>query len=256
MKVSRRQFGLGLAASAVVRPIRACASSTNLVWVHTGDSISGCGTRWPFQYINQTSFGDCTFPASQQSATYIDGNILLLNMAISGSRLAGTNGVTSLMSPFVNPVVNVKKIFGLVARKYLLTCAIGSNDGAIDSYATPALYAAAVAAEMQVGRTAGFDEIVLCTLLPRGDGVMTEPNRLAYNSNLTNSSWRTANSIDGVLDLASDAIMGNPANLPVNNGGVDTYFLSDNVHPTPLGSGLLATNEVTPWMATILASLP
>jgi hypothetical protein len=209
-----------------------------IVLAITGDSITGCyssNNDWPFQLLNVVGVGDCGQPTMQGFATYQSGNILMRNMAISGTRLAaGSNPVTSIALTWVDPIAAVKSFPGGQRRVYEYICAIGSNDGAIDSYATPALYAAAVAANAQLRRTAGFDKILLTTLLPRGDGTMTEPNRLAYNATLTNAAWQIANGIDGVIDFASQPIMGNPANLTNT-----LYYNTDLIHPTALGQSLL-----------------
>jgi hypothetical protein len=49
-----------------------------------------------------------------------------------------------------------------------------------------------------------------------------------------------ANGIDGVIDFAGQTIMGNPANLPANNGGDTTYYNTDNIHYTQFRGTLLA----------------
>jgi hypothetical protein len=232
---------------------------TNLVWCHSGDSISGCAGRWPFQYLATPSRGDCGNPIVQNSAFYVVGNILFLNMAISGTKLTGANGSNTVASTYIDPILQAKNTqlisdgkgtSKLTKRKYLYSCGIGSNDAATGGLANATAYANAVAANAQARRTAGADLIALCTLLPRDDATMTEPNRLEYNSNLTNASWRLANGIDYVFDLAADPVMGVFANC-----SNITYYQADKVHPQDLGSGLIATNQVTPVMNTILASL-
>jgi hypothetical protein len=56
--------------------------------------------------------------------------------------------------------------------------------------------------------------MVMTTLLPQADGVMTEANRLAYNVLLTSPSWRAANGIDGVIDFAGLPTMGESSQPP------------------------------------------
>jgi hypothetical protein len=235
-----------------------------LVWVITGDSITGCasvGVAWPFQYLSVASRGDCSAPLTQ-SVNYSTGNITAQNMACSGARLnsGGANDLVTVIAPIVDLIPSNKSVVGfggstpVRSRKYLLSCSIGTNDGGIDSSATPAIYAGLVAAFCAARKAAGYDLAMMTTLLPRGDGVMTEPNRLAYNSTLTGAGWAAANGIDYIVDFASDSIMGNPANLPVNNGGITTYFNSDNIHPTTVGQARLVP-ILAPVMNQILATL-
>jgi hypothetical protein len=232
-----------------------------LVWVASGDSLTGCvsvGISWVYQYLGVTSLCDCS-SVTTELVNYTSGNITAQNLAVSGTRLSD---VISIASTYFDPVPanKVTSSFGgpapVRARKYLFSCSIGSNDGAIGSFGSgnAPQYAAAVAAMCAARKTAGFDLAMMTTLLPRGDGVMTEPNRLAYNSTLTGVGWAASNGIDYIVDFASDSIMGNPANLPVNNGGVTTYFNSDNIHPTTVGHARLVP-ILTPVMNTILATL-
>lgn len=207
--------------------------STELTVMICGDSISGCSGQWPYHAFNITSVGDCGDPLIQRTCTYYSGLMLLRNMAISGTRLAsGSNNVGVIRPTYVDPIYARKSFSrsGATARKYLYINAIGSNDGAIDGYATPALYAAAVAADIVAAKNAGADYGWICALLPRGDGVMTEPNRLTYNPLAASPSWRLANGVDDYLDLPSAPHAG-PANLPINNGGDTTWYMDDNVHP-------------------------
>lgn len=48
-----------------------------------------------------------------------------------------------------------------------------------------------------------------------------------------------------MLDLASEATCGNPANLPANNGGITTWYNSDNIHYTATCGALLGPVAVT-----------
>lgn len=229
---------------------------TLLCWVHTGDSISASDGTWPFRTLGVTTRGDSGLPHMQAAATYRNaaGTVLFKNMAISATRLTGPNGVDQIVPAYVNPIYAVKMVAGgagvVQSRKYLVTCAIGSNDACVGEYANPTLFASAVAAQMQVCRANGADLIGLCTILPRnGTGVATAENRATYNGHLTDSSWRLANGIDYVFDVASEATMGNPDN--VTNA---TYY-SDLIHPTAAGQQLLADNIAIPKLAQILADI-
>lgn len=232
-----------------------------LCWAITGDSITGPTICWPWQYLDVASLGDAGSPLSEAPYSYLSTvaaswPILMQNFAVTGTRLAGANGVTSLCPTYVDPIPANKIVAGSKTgpdiapqRYYVFSCSIGSNDGAKDSYATPALYAAAVAAQCQLRKTAGFDRAIMSTLLPRGDGNMPEPDRLAYNATITAPTWQVANGIDGIFDFASDPIMGNPANLTNL-----TYYQADEVHPTQYGQSLLVP-YVTSTMNTLIAGL-
>jgi hypothetical protein len=230
---------------------------TLLVWVNTGDSIAASAGRWPYQYLGLASKSDSTIIDTMVQATYQKSGLLFCNMAVSSTRLGvfgagSTSDVVNIVTPYVDPIVTRKSITGLTPRKYLFTCAIGSNDGCIAIEASVSDYASKVATMAQARRTAGYDLIGLCTILPRTDsgGPMIDSNRVAYNALLTNSSWRLSNGIDYVIDLAAETTMGN-----ISNTTNATYYNSDNIHPTDTGSALLATNQVTPVMNTILASI-
>lgn len=223
---------------------------TNLCWVHTGDSLSAGTTTWPWRYLGATSKGDAGNILFQAAYTYIVGNILFRNMALSSTGLYGdktSNDVTLIAPTYVDPIPVVKSISGITARKYLFTTAIGTNDQGIGHDATATAYAGSVATMAQSRRTAGFDLIGLCTLLPSQS--MVEANRLEYNGCLTSSSWRTSHGIDYVIDLAAETTVGNPAN--VSNA---TWYV-DGLHYTDASCTLLVNNIVTPAMTTILGAI-
>lgn len=235
--------------------------TTQLIIAVCGDSITGCSGRWPFQALGVTSAGDCGEPLLQSPCTYYNGRMMMRNMAISGSRLAGGSGVGTIRPAYVDTIYAVKALSpsgtGTPARlrKYLYINAIGSNDGAIGGLGSVAAYAAAVAADIVAGKTAGADYGWICSLLPRADaaGPMDETNRLAYNALVTDSAWRLANGVDDCIDLAS-ATHAAPAFLPVNSGGDTTWFDADNIHPTAALSaecGVIALAKFNALLAVI-----
>lgn len=257
---------------------------TILCWCVSGDSITATAETattsncWPYQYLGLTptypEFPQAYFAPNQAPFVYYKNNIIMKNMAIVGSGLSNAaggstgefTGVLQLAPPYADTIVSTKAVssFGsgttaITARKYLWTCSIGSNDGAANCgdlgiSGSPSGYAAAIATMMGARKTAGYDIIALSTLLPRADGTMTEPNRLAYNAIVTGAGWAASNNIDYIMDFAGDTIMGNPNNLPANNGGDTTYYRSDNVHPTDVGQARLAAVAAT-TLNTILASI-
>lgn len=210
--------------------------------VHSGDSIGADTGSYFYQGLDTPSVGDSGVVLMQASSTYYSEAasvpLIARNMAIAGTRLGGTSPNLNALAPvYIDPIIPIGYSVPPFdsARQYIFTCAIGSNDGALGGFATPELYAGAVAACCQARKSAGYTLAGMCTLLPRGDGVMTEPNRTAYNSTLTGAGWAAENDIDYIIDLASQAIMGNPANCTNL-----TYYQSDTIHPTVAGWALLA----------------
>lgn len=222
-------------------------------WCNTGDSISASASTWPYQYLGVASKGDAGVPAAQAGATYISGNVIAKNMAVAGTRLntMGYPDVVPLALVDVDPIVAVKSLSPrgsgasvAPSRRYVFSCAIGSNDAATGGLGSPEAYADAVGACAALRRAAGFDLLVLATLLPRGS-ILTEPNRLAYNARIKNAAFRATYGIDGIFDFASDPIMGDPASLTD-----PTYYDEDEVHPTAAGQALLV-----PYVASVMSAL-
>jgi hypothetical protein len=216
---------------------------------HSGDSIAGIQNSYFYQAFGFASTGDAGVVLMQSSAIYYYGKDLIArNMAITGTRLGGASPNLNALAPgSIDTIIPTSRLYPPLdrVRKYIFTTAIGSNDGALGGFATPALYAAAVAACCQARKAAGYDLVGMCTLLPRNDGVMTEPNRTTYDSTLTGVGWAAANQIDFICDLASDSIMGDPANCS------NTMWYVDGVHPTTAGYARLAPI----YLASILAAV-
>lgn len=230
---------------------------TKLVWVHGGDSISATISSWFYKTLNSPSKGDGGVPQLQAACTYYSGDIIARNMAITGTALntSGYPDFVSLAPIDIDPIYAVKSVSGsggatsATGRKYLVSSAIGSNDAVLGGHATVTQYAAAHAVALRARRTAGADLLSITTILPRGDGFLLEANRLAYNALISSPAWLAANSIDFCLDLASQAIMGDPSTL-----GNATYWLGDQVHPTDAGQ-LLLVPIVQAWLSTIQAGI-
>ncbi len=147
--------------------------------------------------------------------------------------------VVDLAPVYVDPVIPIGYAVPPFdrTRRYIFTTAIGSNDGALGGLADYTTYAAAVATCCVARKTAGYNLVGICTLLPRSSG-MIEANRLGYNALVMDSSWRSGHGIDFAIDLASQAIMGDPANT--TNA---TYYDQNpvaGIHPTAAGHALLA----------------
>ncbi len=233
---------------------------SELVIMVCGDSISGCGSCWPYQMMGTTYKGDCGAPDVQTSVTYLSGALLLNNMAISGSKLSGNSIAVSTIRPaYVDPVYSVKALLPQTAatsilpavRKYLYINAIGANDQAIDGYATPALYAVAVATDIAAGKSAGADFGWICTLTSQAGAGQARID--AYNTTITDPSWLLAHGVDACLDLASAAHAG-PQFLPANSGGDTTWYHADNLHPQAVlqaEMAAIALAKVTALLAII-----
>lgn len=123
-------------------------------------------------------------------------------------------------------------------KAYILFVDIGSNsfDGGVDTAAQVANQVADIITYCAARKAAGWDKVVITTLLSRTDGGgLNNAQRNAYNPIITNSGWsgRTANGgpVDAVADFAADSIMGVDDAPTVN----PTYF-SDGVHPNAAGN--------------------
>lgn len=230
-----------------------------ITWVVGGDSIAGSQGSWFFQYLGVTTTGDAGVPAVQSAQTYYAtkgaNSIVARNMGISGTRL-NTNGFPDLvpLAPgYIDPIFASQTGIGtggstpLSRRASIFSCAIGRNDGAIAAYATPTLFAAAVASACRDRKAAGAQKLIMATILPAAS-IPTEPNRLAFNATITDPAWMAANQIDGIFDFASEPTMGNPANI-----SNPTYY-ADQIHPTAAGYALLVP-YVTSTMNAVIASL-
>jgi hypothetical protein len=224
-----------------------------------GDSITGCdsvGTCYPYQYLSVNAVGDCGAAFSQSwpqyYATVSSVPVIAKNLGISGSKLdGGSPSMTAMATTYGDPMVTASgsAVAGggsspIPQRRYVYSVFPGSNDGCIDG--TVAQFVADVVAFCAARKTAGWNKVIIGTVLPRTDagGPMVDANRVAYNSTITASGWAAANGIDGIFDFASDSIMGNIANT--TNA---TYYNSDQIHPTTAGHARLAPI----WGATLSA---
>lgn len=222
-----------------------------------GDSITGChdvGTCYPYQYLSVNPVGDCgaaiTQSWPQYYATVSSKNVIAKNLGVSGARLiVNANNMTDVATTYGDPMVTASG--GAVAgggsspipqRRYVYSVFPGSNDGCIDG--TVATFVSEVVAFCAARKAAGWNAVIIGTVLPRADisGPLLETNRLAYNSTITASGWAAANGIDGIFDLGGDPTMGNIATC-----SNPTYYNTDLIHPTTAGHAILAPI----WGATL-----
>lgn len=244
--------------------------TTKPYWLASGDSITGPTGTWFYQYLGVTSLGDATQITTMDPYTYTNGVLIARNVGIAGTRL-NTNGFPDLVPLAPSHIDTVPAVKALSAgtvspptaqpiRKYIFSCSIGSNDGATGSHGTgnSALYAADVGQACKDRRTAGYDRLIISTLLPRTDGGMLETDRLAYNAKIKDPTFMALWGIDGIFDFASDAIMGDPATCSnstyYNQNGVNGYSGISGLHPTFAGHTLLVP-YVTSTMNAIIAGL-
>ncbi len=220
-----------------------CTQSWPRVVVVEGDSIGwapppeagdGTGTNgYAYQYI--------------PNAAPI---MLLSNIAIPGSRL-NTNGPNNVGDTYpgdltfrVNTWTNLRLPLNKAAKQYVFFNGIGANDTGYMNDA--AAYALAISAYCASQKAAGWDKIVIQTILSRTDSLQDDPWRNAYNAIITAPGWAAANGIDGVVNFAADPIMG-------VNSAPDVYpaYFLDQVHPNTAGH-----TRLEPYFRSIINALP
>ncbi len=207
MFINRRGMLVGGAAGLVATKARALshglATPPTVGLVTSGDSITGCSNDYPFQALANPTKGDCGVPSVQATQTYYSRAassvpIMWRNMAIAGTRL-NSNGFPDLvpLAPvYIDPIVGTHPFKGL---ELIFVTAIGSNDACIGGLADAPTYAAAVATCCVARKTAGYSRIAMSTVLPRGDGTMTQGNWASFNSTITGNGWAAANGIDYII---------------------------------------------------------
>jgi hypothetical protein len=161
----------------------------------------------------------------------------VMNRAVGGSALNADDGTTTsgINTSLMRGNRAARLDAALPADKHgvpwILFVDIGSN-----APATAAQQAIDIATYCAARKAAGWDKIILTTLLSRTDsGAGFDAYRNAYNVIIKNASWvgLTANggSVDSICDFAADAIVGVDAAPTVN----PTYF-ADGVHPNAAGN--------------------
>ncbi len=123
----------------------------------------------------------------------------------------------------------------VIGKNNILSIFAGSNDFG-NNNETPEQIMADFVLYCSTRRAAGWNKIVVATMLPRNDShdmvyPNFEPNRIAFNTLLRNGFSPHA---DGLIDIGADSIMGNVDNID------NTLYFVDGVHPTALGHSILA----------------
>ncbi len=190
------------------------------VLVTAGDSIpwnsSVAVNSYPFQYL----------PNANPKAW-------LENFCIAGTSFdaGGTDPYASRVAEIHGRIPTNK-----YGKTYILYINYSNNLGSYNANANndPTGYTNALGAAAVAAKAAGYDKVLTGTVLSRADAQNNDPNRASINSILTGTGWAAAHGFDGIVDLASDSIMG-VDNAPTLNA---SYFL-DTVHPNAAGHARL-----------------
>jgi hypothetical protein len=166
--------------------------------------------------------GSYAFLFGPNSSPVVNGNI----HAITGSTLASLNSRAATL----DAAIPVDK----GGRQFVMSVLIGAND--LYNYVGGATqYAADVSAYCLARKAAGWDKVVLCTVLPRGDVFVTEHNtaRATLNAIYTGPGWIAANGVDAIADFAADPTVG------PDEAALDISLYGDNLHLTNLGQSTI-----------------
>jgi hypothetical protein len=194
--------------------------------------------------------GDVTTLLPLMAQSFTSGVIIGRNLAVSGSRLGspgdGTGNIADRAPAYVDPIwANPNSSTGVGGtsappnRKYVFTFGGGTNDSWIGGAASVAAYAGLIGsyagARKATAAVAGYAlKFGVCTGLPRNDALEQEANRSAFRALANDPTWRAANNVDFVIDLAAEPTMGLLATCS------NTTYYSDGVHPTQAGHAVLA----------------
>lgn len=153
-----------------------------------------------------------------------------VDFAVPGSTLKDQgNGVNSLAA-------RAAKADALIpanknGRLYILTIMIGRND--INGYAGgTSQYISDLKAYAAARKAAGYDRIVLCTILP-STATGLNAARAPFNSTIRAAGWAAANGFDAIVDF--DTVSGMGADTDASN----TTNYPDGTHPSNAGYVLL-----------------
>lgn len=168
-----------------------------------GDSItwgSGSGVTQSWAQI----FGANSSPQA-------DGHVLAMPSATimadyATAPLAGVgNSLESRLSEMLAIIPPDKR-----GRKFVAAVFAGTNDFFYDAALSASTLSTRLGEYCQDLKTAGFDKVVVGTMLPRTTGSVNT-RRGAFNTTLRDSGWQATYGVDGVMDFAADATFGNDA---------------------------------------------
>lgn len=146
-----------------------------------------------------------------------------VNRAVPGSTLANIISRASADDAVIPGNKN--------GRTFIYTLLIGRND--LVGYSGGATqYAADVASFLAARKAAGWDKVVLCTVLPSTVANFNTQRNL-LNAIYTGAGWATAHNIDAICDFAADATMG------PDSAASNATLYGDGTHPTDTGQNNL-----------------
>lgn len=178
--------------------------------------------------------------ASDGQGSYVQRACVLRDSAVETIVAAQSRAI--LGSPKDSPGAN--SLYGRMAadnailaekkgrRIAILTVLVGRND-LVGTWGGPEAYAANLAAYVAAMRRAGWNRVVVGTVLP-STWEPFDPQRDALNLILTAPGWARAHGIDAIADFALSPEMGG------DGAAADKTYFADGIHPTNLGYATLA----------------
>ncbi len=158
---------------------------------------------------------------------YFEADTSIGSLGVSGRTL---NGDLALRPTMFDPMI----VSGAENNLFLQfgTNDLGAGRTAAQLYADVTTYVSGNGSTIPSAASAGWNKVIVSTVLPRSDGGWTgamETARLSYNDMLRNSNLPLA-----VFDAASDAVMGGTAST-------NTALYPDALHPSALGYTYLSS---------------
>lgn len=180
-----------------------------------GDSITAGGSgptiTGPYPQIAFPSFS----PLCTAFKAAVGGSTLQISESSAALSLYGRQAFDNAMIPANKGGV-----------KYVYTVLIGHNDQASVLYGSnPTQFAADVGTFCLSQKAAGWDKIVLGTLLPSSAGGFNAW-RNTVNTIWTGAGWIAANGVDVIFDIASDLTIGTDV------AGFNVIYYPDGTHPS------------------------
>lgn len=225
--------------------------------VGEGDSLTFTSTRYFFRHFNKmtesAAYGDGLgirygyrfFPAADQ---------IVANYALAGTTLSLMAARAPTLDALINLNPGAPGVRGQVYanerpdRKYILCFMAGTNVNDPD----PAVLAASISSYCLARKAAGWDRVILGTLISRNDGNIANFDTAyaqPYNAIVKGVGWAAANGVDAICDFAGDARLG-ATGASLN----PLYFELDAVHPNATGEQIMA-DIFAPVLASVIASL-
>lgn len=207
--------------------------------VNEGDSISTGAYTHAYMGIDPA-----LVPAtgtSMREWIYTTNGLICNNRSYPGSRLDsnGPSGafpgdltfraaaVDALIAPTSSPLRVTGVANARPTRKYIFSVWIGHNV----SDSNPTTFTASLGTYLLARRSAGFNKIIVGTLISRGDNILTnesifETYRQGVNTILRAASWQSTYQVDAIFDIGAEPTIGAA-------GACDNLSLynSDKIHP-------------------------